>query len=120
MKLLAPCGGLIEGFQRAAEMMRLRRRIDSEVTRHVSSLCRDLKDDTGSRTHLREGATWSVGPHDGVVSLRIVRGDLWITESGSPKDVLRRDGEVFETTRAGKLVIQALSDCVIDIALNAS
>jgi hypothetical protein len=120
MKLLSPCGGLIQGFQRAAAMMRLRRRMDLEMARRVSGLFRDPGADAGSLTHLREGVTWSVGPHDGVVSLRVVRGSLWITESGSADDVLRRDGETFEATRCGKVVIQALSDSVIDIAMNAA
>ena len=114
MNLHELCEGPIESFRRVAGMMRLRRRIDAAVMQHLGAPV--PPNGEAVVTRLREGAVWSVGPHDPPVSLRVLSGDLWITDRGS--DLVRCDGETFRGGREGKVVIQALSDSVIEIAPN--
>jgi hypothetical protein len=109
MKVLASCHSVLSSFRRASSTMRLRRQIDQRVAQRFS--------EGSQRTHLAEGTVWAVGPHRGAVALRVVRGDVWITESGRCDDIVRRDGEAFETAAQGKIVIHALRDSVIEIAL---
>ena len=115
MNLHELCGGPIESFRRVAGMMRLRRRIDEAVAQHVAAGIAPAAGEAAI-TRLREGSVWSVGPHDQPVSLRVLSGDLWITDGGS--DLVRCDGETFRGGRDDKVVIQALSDSVIEIALS--
>lgn len=50
------------------------------------------------------------------ITIRCLQGELWITQAGIELDVVIGTDESFEPRRAGKVVVQALTDSVVLIS----
>lgn len=48
--------------------------------------------------------------------IRILAGEVWLTESGRPQDFIRRTGECYVSAHGGDIVAQALSDSRICVS----
>jgi hypothetical protein len=107
--------GLMACFRRASSAMRLRRSIDAGVRRHFTSASA-LRDCGESHVRLGDGEVWAFDPNGASVTVRVMRGNAWITQAGSPRDAVIGAGETFESAQFGKIVVQALDNCVIEVA----
>lgn len=107
---------LMACFRRASSIMRLRRSIDAMAHRRFALGGCPAQCSNGSRVALREGAIHSFEPRGTTRSLWVIEGNVWITQEGSSRDFVLGRGERCECAESGKIVLQALNDCVIDIA----
>lgn len=89
MNVLLPLGNLWKGISRPTE------------TCHAQSLTKLGKRTVISRT-LLPGET-----------LQCIRGQLWITASHHPGDIILREGEQYLAPRRTRLLIEALDDSTL-------
>jgi hypothetical protein len=66
------------------------------------------------RTELSSGAVTSYGDCN-PVQIRVIDGQLWITQEGDGRDVIVQPGMSFLSARHGKLVVQALDRSIIEV-----
>jgi len=64
--------------------------------------------DPGTDLHLSTGAVRSFDTRPGRPTLACLRGTLWVTLSGDPRDYILRPGDQFTPRVRGTLVVQAL------------
>ena len=104
-------------FRRASSIMRMRRAIDAQVRARFANASAE-RISSRSVISLRDGMIWSFQPRSLVISFAVIEGNAWVTQAGSPRDVLLSAGESFQSDDVGKVVVQALGDSVIEVALN--
>jgi hypothetical protein len=71
-------------------------------------------DSTASHLQLARGALASFGPC-APIQLRVIDGELWITQEGDGRDVIVRPGMSYLSARHGKVVVQALDRATIEV-----
>ena len=71
-------------------------------------------DSSSSRLRLSNGAVASFGPST-PIQVRVIDGQLWITQEGDPRDVIVRPGMSYLSARHGKVVVQALDRATIEV-----
>ena len=57
--------------------------------------------------HLRNGESEVIDSAAGL-RLRVIEGTLWLTQSGDSADHILTAGEIFTSTRAGRIVVESL------------
>ena len=62
---------------------------------------------TGLTMRLAPDRAYPIG---NALHVRCVTGNVWISQEGNPNDIVLAPGEQFVPARAGKVVIQALSN----------
>ncbi len=58
---------------------------------------------------LRKSQPWRIDTTAPGLRLRVLEGVVWITQTGDRADHLLAAGEVFRTTRPGRIVAESLS-----------
>jgi hypothetical protein len=53
-------------------------------------------------------------------TVRVTRGELWMTQEGDPRDVVLGPGDTFSIDRGGLSVLQALSAATVTLGPAAS
>ena len=74
----------------------------------------DDTDAAASHLQLARGALASFGPC-APIQVRVIDGELWITQEGDGRDVIVRPGMSYLSARHGKVVVQALDRATIEV-----
>ena len=97
-------------FWHTSSVMQLRRSIDAQVAHAVSAAS------DAAVVQLAGAAIWSSVDSPGLLCVRVVRGQAWITQEGSPHDVILVAGQVFCSARRGKIVVQPVEPSTIELS----
>lgn len=65
---------------------------------------------------LPHGALWSIEPQRGL-TIHCAQGELWITQAGDDRDTILSAGDAFAPRPKGRIVIQALSEARVVLAI---
>jgi len=58
---------------------------------------------------------WSSSTRPGTMLIRCLAGQVWITQTGSARDVVLDAGQSFATAGFGKVVVQAMTNANISV-----
>src|SRR5213592_2515990 len=87
----------------------------SPVFREIP-MTREAVASTPGAFDLPQGALWSVEPQRGL-TIHCAQGELWITQAGDDRDTILTAGRAFAPRPKGRIVVQALSDARVVLAI---
>lgn len=74
----------------------------------------EAAESSASQLRLARGALASFG-QCAPIQVRVIDGQLWITQEGDRRDVIVRPGMSFLSARHGKVIVQALDRATIEV-----
>ena len=80
-------------------------------TRFAAEVSQALQDELPSRgilVRIKAGELWISNGLRLPLHISVITGSIWLTQEGDPRDVLLRAGQTYESSSAGKVVLQAL------------